>query len=141
MLVNEKGKPSRTEYKVLEEFENFSLVELKPFTGRTHQLRVHLKSMDCPLAVDPLYGKSHAFFLQQIKSQFHQKENKKPRPLCARLTLHASQLYFSSVDNKKMHFEAPVPKDFMAVLKSLRKYNKGHSEKVSESGYYEKKEL
>jgi RluA family pseudouridine synthase len=140
MIVNEKGKPSKTEYKVLEEFENFSLVELKPFTGRTHQLRVHLKSMDCPLAVDPLYGKHDAFYLRQIKSQYQQKENKEARPLCARLTLHACQLNFSTPDNETMHFEAALPKDFMAVLKSLRKYNNGHSKSVAESGHYENKE-
>ena len=133
MIVNEKGKPSKTEYKVLERFENYSLVELKPLTGRTHQLRVHMKSMDCPLAVDPLYGKNEAFYLQQIKSNFQQKENKKPRALCARLTLHASQLNFTGPDNRTMHFEAPLPKDFMALLKSLRKYNTYHSEAVSES--------
>jgi 23S rRNA pseudouridine1911/1915/1917 synthase len=124
MVVHEKGKPSKTEYKVLQEFDKYSLVLLKPLTGRTHQLRVHLKSIGCPLAVDPIYGKSDAFYLHQIKDNFHYKKQQIPRPLCARLTLHAYQLKFTeSISKKQIDLEAPVPKDFMAVLKSLRKYN------------------
>lgn len=124
MIIHEKGKPSKTQYKVLEEFESYSLVQLKPFTGRTHQLRVHLKSMDCPLMIDPLYSNRDSFYLNQIKKNYHNKQAKLPRPLCSRLTLHAYQLnYIDPLSTQPIELTAPIPKDFMAVLKSLRKYN------------------
>ena len=128
MIIHDKGKPSQTEYQVMEEFENFSLLRLKPLTGRTHQLRVHLKSVGCPLIVDPLYGKSDAFNLQQIKRNYHSKKQQQPKPLSARLTLHAQKIEFGDpLSVEQISIEAPVPKDFMAVLKALRKYNVSHS--------------
>ncbi len=54
--VDPAGKPSRTEYRVLERFDRHSLLELKPVTGRTHQLRVHCAHMGWPILGDPQYG-------------------------------------------------------------------------------------
>ena len=54
--VDPSGKPSRTEYRVLDRFEGHSLLELKPVTGRTHQLRVHCAYMGWPILGDPQYG-------------------------------------------------------------------------------------
>ena len=54
--VDPAGKPSRTEYRVLERFPGHSLLELKPVTGRTHQLRVHCSHMGWPILGDPQYG-------------------------------------------------------------------------------------
>ena len=54
--VDPAGKPSRTEYRVLERFSGHSLLELKPVTGRTHQLRVHCAHMGWPILGDPQYG-------------------------------------------------------------------------------------
>ena len=54
--VDPAGKPSRTEFRVLERFEGHSLLELKPVTGRTHQLRVHCSYMGWPILGDPQYG-------------------------------------------------------------------------------------
>ncbi len=56
MAVVENGKPSVTHYKVLEEFKGYSFIELTLETGRTHQIRVHLKSIDHPIVNDSLYG-------------------------------------------------------------------------------------
>lgn len=52
----EEGKEAITKFKVLESYEDYSLVELKPITGRTHQLRVHMKEMGCPIINDAKYG-------------------------------------------------------------------------------------
>ena len=129
MAVHEKGKPSITSYKLLEEFDNYSLVQLKPLTGRTHQLRVHLKSINNPLIIDPLYNKKEAFYLSEIKKNFHHKQSDEPRPLCSRLTLHAQRISFiDPLSKQRVEFEADVPKDFMAVLKSLRKYSRHYPE-------------
>ena len=54
--VDPTGKPSRTEFRVLERFDGYSLLELKPVTGRTHQLRVHCAYMGWPILGDPQYG-------------------------------------------------------------------------------------
>lgn len=129
VIVHEKGKPSTTEYKVLGEFDNYSLVRLKPLTGRTHQIRVHLKSIGCPLLIDPLYNKKEAFYISEIKRNFHRKQDEEPRALCSRITLHAQKLSFTDPMSKKwVEFNTELPKDFMAVLKSLRKYSIQHSE-------------
>ena len=54
--IREDGKPAVTHFTVLERFEGFTLVELKLETGRTHQIRVHMKYIGYPLAGDPVYG-------------------------------------------------------------------------------------
>ena len=58
--VNQEGKPSVTEYRVLQRYETASLLELKPITGRTHQLRVHCAYMGFPILGDPQYGNDQA---------------------------------------------------------------------------------
>ena len=54
--VNQEGKPSRTEFTVLERTERITKLALRPITGRTHQLRVHCAHMGCPILGDPQYG-------------------------------------------------------------------------------------
>ena len=61
--VDPSGKPSRTEFRVLERFDSHSLLELKPITGRTHQLRVHCAHMGCPILGDPQYGSEESRML------------------------------------------------------------------------------
>lgn len=126
MRIDEKGKPSLTKYKVIEQFKHYSLLEVYPKTGRTHQIRVHLSSINCPLAVDPLYGNSHRITIFDIKSNYRSKTSKFHIPsLIDRLTLHAYQIKFSDpLSNKEYSFEAEIPKDFQAVLKVLHKYDK-----------------
>lgn len=124
VIVHQKGKASQTEFKTLERFDNFGLVELKPVTGRTHQIRVHLKSVGCPLLVDQMYGKRKEITLAHIKRGYHAKHMQQPRPLCNRLTLHAHRVEFKDPKTgEHRNFEAPLPKDLMAVLKALRKYS------------------
>lgn len=123
VIIHPKGKESRTEYEVIEVFDDYGLVSLKPLSGRTHQIRVHLGSIGCPLAVDPLYGKQSVFYLSQIKAKYHLKNLQEPRPLCSRLTLHAHMLSFKDPLTAEVHhFKADLPKDMTALLKALRKY-------------------
>lgn len=122
-IVHQKGKPSQTEYRVVERFDGKDLVELKLLTGRTHQIRVHLKSIGCALFADAVYGNREVISLANIKSTYHSRDIEEPRALCSRLTLHAHRLQFADPktgDERK--FEALLPKDLMAVLKALRKY-------------------
>jgi len=124
MKIDAKGKPSATEYRVIETFRRFSLLAVYPKTGRTHQIRVHLAAINCPLTVDPLYGNSESLCLSSIKRRYHRSKHKAERSLIDRLTLHAFQISFTNpLTHKKQIFEASLPKDFNAALKSLRKWD------------------
>ncbi|MCB0283716.1 MAG: RluA family pseudouridine synthase [Calditrichaeota bacterium] len=123
MIVSQEGKPAITQYSVLESFEQFSLVELKPFTGRTHQIRVHLKAIGHPLAIDPVYGLDRGINLSMLKKGYRHKD-KQPANLCDRLTLHAYSLLFNDpLTENTVTIVADPPKDFQALLKALRKYS------------------
>lgn len=98
-------KEAVTEYKTLKTFSykggDFSLIELYPRTGRTHQLRVHLASIHHPVVGDQLYGK-----------------RKNPWGL-ARQFLHAESIEFSMPDGKRIRAEADMPEDLRSILDSF----------------------
>lgn len=123
MVVAKKGKPSVTEYKVLEEFERYSLVEAHIKTGRQHQIRVHFRHIGHPPMIDSLYSKKSEFFLSEIKKKYTRAgRGKEERPLMSRTTLHAHRLRIAhTVTGEAMTFEADLPKDFRAILTQLRK--------------------
>ena len=88
MAVNERGRESVTQYRVLASFEGKTLMECQPRTGRTHQIRVHLKHLGHPIVGDPLYGRrgGHArHFLHAWKISFAHPGNGKPMEFCAPL--------------------------------------------------------
>lgn len=89
--VGANGKPSTTMYTVVAETPDYSMVELKPTTGRTHQLRVHLAEQKHPIIGDPLYG-TGAFG--------------------DRLYLHALSLEITLPNRERRTFEAPLPPEF-----------------------------
>lgn len=124
MTVIRSGKPAITEYRTIEVFKAFALVEADIKTGRTHQIRVHFKFIGHPLAVDPLYGKRSAFYLSEVKHRgYHLGKDQEERPLMARTTLHATQLSLNHpLTSERLTFKAPLPKDFQAVLRQLRKW-------------------
>lgn len=96
--VREDGLVSRTEYEVLQTTERFTLLRLRPETGRTHQLRVHMAYLGHPLAGDWLYG----------------TEDKN---LIARPALHSYELWFTQpVTGQEMHFTASIPQDMQRLL-------------------------
>ena len=125
MQINKQGKASLTKYKLLKKYRHFSLLEVKPKTGRTHQIRVHLQAIGCALAVDPLYSHpTTEINISHLKHNFRTKQNEETRPLIKRLTLHASKIVFIDPLSGENHtFEAPLPKDFSGLLKALNKYN------------------
>jgi 23S rRNA pseudouridine1911/1915/1917 synthase len=122
MIIAERGKPSVTLYKVLEELHDFSLIEAEIKTGRTHQVRVHFQSTGHPLVVDKLYGKYEELYLSDLKNKYRIGKFEEERPLMSRTTLHAWRLCLNHPDTQeRLTFEAPLHKDFAAVLKQLRK--------------------
>lgn len=95
-----------THYRVLKKGDLYSLVELKPKTGRMHQLRVHLKSIGHPVACDRLYGGKNVC-CPQGASRTGIVDAVSNRQL-----LHARSLSFSFPEGKRLFFEADVPDDF-----------------------------
>lgn len=90
-----RGKPATTEYEVVEEGPTYSLIKLMPKTGRTHQLRVHLKYLGHPIVGDTIYDGEAA----------------------ERLFLHAEQLEITLPNRERKTFEAPLPSEFRAIIK------------------------
>lgn len=124
--ISPHGKPAETSWKIIERFKRFALVEASPKTGRMHQIRVHMQSLGCPLAFDPLYGNREPITISDFKRNAGSstKTNRQPGALIDRLTLHAAQLNFNDPLNGAIrNFEAPLPKDLSALLKTLRKWD------------------
>jgi 23S rRNA pseudouridine955/2504/2580 synthase/23S rRNA pseudouridine1911/1915/1917 synthase len=128
MVVASWGKPSLTFYRALEHFAHFTMVETLIKTGRTHQIRVHLKHIGYPLAVDAVYGRREAFFLSEIKGKKYKSgkfTDEEEKPLMARSSLHSSRLRLDHpVTEERLEFRSELPKDFAAVLNQLRKWDK-----------------
>ena len=102
MAVVENGKDARTHFKVLERFEKNTLVEVKLETGRTHQIRVHMKYIGYPLVGDPVYG------VRKVVGENGQ-------------FLHAKKLeFYHPRTNEFLSFETPLPEDFEQLLNEFR---------------------
>ena len=121
-LRERRGKPSKSRYRVLERFTGLTLVEVRPLTGRQHQVRLHMSAIGHPLAVDTLYGGREAVFLSEFKRGYRAKSERPERPLIARLTLHALRIEVALADGTLRAVEAPLPEDIARVLRALRKY-------------------
>lgn len=116
------GKPSLTRYRVAEVLGGFSVLDVWPKTGRTHQIRVHLAHRGTPLAVDPVYGGRKAIYLSELKRRGYHAPPEGERPLLARLSLHAAHIRFPDPGGgPPLEAEAEIPKDLKAFLNQLRK--------------------
>lgn len=117
----EEGKVAITHYRSLEPLYYATLVELKLETGRTHQIRVHMKSMGHPLFSDTKYG-GHRILKGTVYSKYKSFVDKNFE-LCPRQALHAKSLAFiHPTTGKKMHFDSDLPEDMTSVLDRWRNY-------------------
>jgi len=124
MIVHRKGKASLTDFEVMEEFGIFSWIKFRIHSGRTHQIRVHMKHIGHPLACDEIYGDGKPVFLSSIKFRYKLSANEEEeKPILDRLALHAASLTFM-MDGDRFSVEAPLPKDLHALLNQLRKWKK-----------------
>jgi RluA family pseudouridine synthase len=117
--INRRGKPAQTWLSSLEAYRNHTLVECRPNTGRTHQIRIHLASFGAPITGDKDYG-GKPFFLSSIKKGFNLKKDTDEMPLMKRMALHAFGLEFRDLGGNLLRAEAPYPKDFHALVRQLR---------------------
>jgi 23S rRNA pseudouridine955/2504/2580 synthase/23S rRNA pseudouridine1911/1915/1917 synthase len=125
MMTHKKGKPSLTDYKVLEEFGMYSWLQFQIHTGRTHQIRVHMQYLGNPIVCDSLYGDAKPILLSSLKRKFKlSKDVLEERPILSRLALHSTCLKFTDQQGEKFNLEAPLQKDLKALLQQFRKNNK-----------------
>lgn len=121
MMTHAKGKPSLTDYEVLDAFRLFSWLQFRIHTGRTHQIRVHMQHIGHPIVCDELYGDPKPVLLSSLKRNFKlSKSAEEERPILQRLALHSSRLKFS-LNGKEFDLQAELPKDLRAVLQQLKK--------------------
>ncbi len=104
VVSNGRGRPATTEYNTLEQYDAHTLIEAHPLTGRTHQIRLHLAFLGCPIVGDTVYGKKRS----TIEMDRH--------------FLHAAKLSFVFPGEKEVHtFEAPLPPELEEILTNLRR--------------------
>ncbi len=100
MAIVAKGREARTEYRVIKYIGKYSLLEIKPETGRTHQIRVHLAAISFPVIGDATYGLKSSRFPRQF--------------------LHASKIAFKLPSTgKEITLESPLPADLQQILKEI----------------------
>lgn len=117
-----QGKRSRTEFSVRETFSGYLLLECRPLTGRTHQIRVHLRHLRLPLVGDAVYG-GPPLLLSTLKGNYRLKPGQSEKPLISRVALHAEQLIVRHPETTvNVKIEAPWPKDLVVSIKYLRRY-------------------
>ena len=100
MTIVEKGKEANTEYEVREYLDKYTLLEVAPLTGRTHQIRVHLSAIGYPVVGDAIYGVKSTFLDRQF--------------------IHAYRLGFCiPANNQYREFNSPLPRDLEQALRSI----------------------
>ena len=97
--VGGNGKPAETAYETIQTFKDYTLLKLMPHTGRTHQLRVHMAYLHCPIVGDEFYGK--------------------PEPKLGRMFLHAASLELTTPARERKVFEAPLPQELQDFISTL----------------------
>lgn len=124
MRVDRKnGKKALTRFTIREHFEDYTLLNCMPLTGRTHQIRVHLKQAGLAIVGDKLYG-GKMLFLSQLKKRYHLKVDAIERPLMGRVALHAETLVVQHpATAQPVTITAPWQKDIVVAIKYLRRYS------------------
>ncbi|MBK8976030.1 MAG: RluA family pseudouridine synthase [Planctomycetes bacterium] len=113
------GLPACTRYRVVRGNDHFSLVELHPETGRTHQLRVHMEALGCPLVGDKIYGVPPEVFLENLDGELSTES--RAMLILDRQALHAHRLAFvHPFTGREVVLEAPLPVELERLVTAGR---------------------
>jgi 23S rRNA pseudouridine1911/1915/1917 synthase len=116
----EDGKEACSFYETIERFQGYSLCRIQPRTGRTHQIRVHLASIGCPVLADKVYSGRDCLRLSDLLPGV---EPDRDEIIMPRQALHASRIrFFHPRLREYISAEAPLPAEFQNTLAALRKY-------------------
>ena len=128
---SEIGKPAVTHYRVLEQFGPVTLVECRLETGRTHQIRAHMKHIGHPLFGDERYGGTE--ILRGQPTAHYRQFVRRCLEICPRQALHARTLGFRHpTTGEEMDFESPLPEDMILLLERWRRYALGNGQTEQE---------
>ena len=112
------GKEAVSIYEVVERFRGYTLVKIMPKTGRTHQIRVHMRAIGHPVVADFMYSSQESCYLSDL---LQKKREEGELPIIDRQALHAHRIeFFHPIHNKKMEFEVDLPADISALVNTLR---------------------
>lgn len=118
MVVHPDGQAARTGFRVIERFGAFTLVRCRLYTGRQHQIRVHLQSIGHPIVCDKLYGLREEFYLSDLQPL---RPDAPDALLLDRQALHSCRLTFPHPHTgEDMTIQAPMPDDMERTLHALR---------------------
>ncbi len=117
-----KGKKAKTLFYTEKIFDGYTLLNCKPITGRTHQIRIHASCKKASLIGDHKYrGKD--IYLSELKNNYKLKNEIEELPIIKRVALHAYKITFKNLDGDNISIVAPYAKDFNLLLKYLEKYS------------------
>ena len=119
--ISPKGKPSVTLVHSLEHYRNHTKLACAPFTGRKHQIRVHLSYVNAPIIGDEMYG-AQPLYLSQLKKKFNVNRSGEEKPIIQRVALHAVMIKFNIPSGQEIEVSAPYPKDIAVLEKLLSKH-------------------
>lgn len=114
----DNGKEAVSIYEVMERFRGYTLVRIMPKTGRTHQIRVHMRSIGHPVVADFMYSNHESCYLSDL---LEKERESGEMPIIERQALHAHRIgFFHPIQNKKMEFQVDLPEDISRLVKTLR---------------------
>jgi 23S rRNA pseudouridine1911/1915/1917 synthase len=117
---DEDAKDACSYYEVIERFRGFTFVRVQPRTGRTHQIRVHLASIGCPVLADKIYSGRDSLSLSDLVPALPPEEN---QPLLTRQALHAHRLRFKHPrSGQVLEVLAPLPAEFTRTMDAFRQH-------------------
>ncbi len=134
-IRHDTGKSAVSIFEVMERFCGYTLVKIIPETGRTHQIRVHMKTIGHPIVADSEYGNTDTCYLEDLirpntnteisnLAKVHELWDNANKPIINRQALHAYKISFlHPVFNKTMEFTAEIPEDMHNLITILRKIN------------------
>lgn len=120
--ISKDGKKAQTYFTTIQIFRHHTLLECRPITGRMHQIRIHLSTLQASITGDEAYG-GKVLYLSTIKRAFNLKKETEELPVMKRMALHAYSLTLNGLDGKPVSVIAPYPKDFAALIRQLSKSN------------------